>query len=102
MALPIIYVFCNSKGCTGRGDWHNGIAVAEDGTALAGHVSSNHEFIKADLGNHRLGYRGFVRNEYDKHYPDGYEVKWIEGDEITRVVATFPPQPQADPPRAEP
>lgn len=88
--LPIIYVFCNGKGCTGSGQWHNGIAITEDGTPLAGHCSSSHEFLKMDLGNQRLGYRGFKREEYDKHYPDGYEVKWIEGDEITRVVATFP------------
>ncbi len=93
MSVPNIYVFCNGNGCDGRGDWHNGIAVAEDGTALAGHVSSNHSFVKSDLGNGRLGYRGFTREEYDKHYPDGYEVVWLEGDDITRIVATLPAPP---------
>jgi hypothetical protein len=90
MAKPKIYVFCNQKGCDGRGDWHNGIAIAEDGTGLAGHVSSNHYFLRSDLGDGQLGYDGFRREEYGKHYPDGYEVMFLEGDEITRVVSALP------------
>lgn len=86
MSLPKIYVFCNQNGCDGRGDWHNGMALAEDGTALAGHVSSSHSFLKSDLGNSRLGFSGFTRDEYDKHYPDGYEVVWLEGDEVAPTV----------------
>lgn len=86
-ALPKIYVFCNQKGCTGRGDWHNGVAMTQDGEGLAGHVSSSHEFLKSDLGNHRLGYRGFTREEYDKRYPDGYEVEWLEGAALDEFIA---------------
>jgi hypothetical protein len=87
MALPKVYVFCN--GCKSR-DWHNGYAMAEDGTPLAGHVSSSHEFVRHDLGDQKLGYpKGWTREEYAKHYPDGYEVVWIEGDELKRLAAEW-------------
>src|SRR5678815_1937316 len=85
--LPKIYVFCNQKGCDGRGEWHSGCALAEDGEMLAQHLSSSHDFVKCDLGNRRLGCNGFNRDkEYDKKYPQGYEVVWLEGDAITPVV----------------
>lgn len=87
---PKIYIFCNQKGCDGRGMWHAGYAMAEDGTPLASHVSSSHGFIRADLGNQRLGYKGFTRDkEYDAKYPDGYEVVWVEGDELTALVKAW-------------
>src|SRR5690349_18580473 len=84
---PKIYVFCNQKGCDGRGDWHNGVAIAEDGTTLAGHVSSNHTFLRHDLGDQKLGFpSGLTREEYGKHYPNGYIVEFLEGDAITEFV----------------
>ncbi len=95
--LPKIYVFCNQKGCKGQGDWHNGIAVAEDGKALAGHVSSSHGFLRSDLGDGQLGYKGFTREEYGKHYPNGYEVVFLEGDAITEFVANLPKTDEVQP-----
>ena len=49
-----------------------GRAIAEDGTILAGHVSSDEESARHDLGltserNH---------DTYRTHYPYGYEVIW--------------------------
>lgn len=90
MSLPKIYVFCGNEGCDGRGDWHVGHALAEDGTRLAEHVSSNHSFMRAHLGNRRLGYDGFDRDkEYNAKYPDGYEVVWLEGAALDEFVRTL-------------
>ena len=75
MALPKIYVFCNQRGCTGSGDWHSMIAVAEDGTCLAAHVCSSHGWARHDMG---IDEDGWKRDEYARHYPDGFEVEWIE------------------------
>lgn len=88
---PIIYVFCNQQNCDGRGDWHNMIAIAEDGATLAGHVCSTHGWARHDMG---IDEDGWKRDVYAEHYPNGFVVKWIEGDEIARVVATLPnPEP---------
>lgn len=93
---PKIYVFCNQKGCTGGGDWHNGAAIAEDGTFLQGHVSSNHSFLRHDLGGEKHGWK---RENYDKHYPDGYEIVFLfheNGDDVAGVLASLP-NPEAEP-----
>ena len=49
-------------------------AIAEDGTALGGHVSSNELWAKSDMGvtTERKHER------YREHYPDGFEVIWVE------------------------
>lgn len=87
-AKPKIYVFCNQKGCTGKGDWHSFIAVAEDGNALCGHVCSHHGFAYGDMG---VREDGFKRDIYAKHYPQGFEVIMLEGqEEIDKVLKTLP------------
>jgi len=71
MTKPKIFVFCNS--C--QPDWHNVQALSEDGCFITGHICSNHCFIPHDMG---LEPNGWKRDIYDKHYPEGYEVVWIE------------------------
>jgi hypothetical protein len=73
--LPIIYVFCNNKGCNGSGDWHNMLALAEDGTGLAGHVCSSHGWAYHDMG---INEDGWKRDMYAKHYPQGFVVEWVD------------------------
>ena len=46
-------------------------AMAEDGTALGSHVSSNASWAKADIS------RPPHSQNFDTHYPDGYEVVWL-------------------------
>lgn len=70
-----IYVFCNNRGCDGRGDWHEMAAYAEDGTYLAGHLCSHHGWAAHDMGIHPDGWK---RDLYAAHYPDGFEVVWVQ------------------------
>lgn len=70
-----IFVFCNNKGCTGRGDWHNMAAIGEDGRWLAGHVCSSHGWAHHDMG---ISEDGWKRDVYAAVYPDGFTVEWVE------------------------
>lgn len=91
--LPTIYVFCNQKGCDGSGDWHSMIAIAEDGACLAGHVCSNHSWARHDMGIHENGWK---RDKYAEHYPQGFNVVWVEGAELDAVLAKLPPEPVSE------
>lgn len=68
---PKAFVFCNS--CSP--DWHSFVALAEDGTVLAGHICSHHGFAAHDMG---VGEDGWKRDLYAAHYPDGFEVEYAE------------------------
>lgn len=68
---PKIYVFCNS--CAPQ--WHSALALAEDGTVLAGHVCSDHLWIPHDMGAEGSDWK---HDDYDKHYPDGWELVLVE------------------------
>jgi hypothetical protein len=81
MSKPIIYCFCNLPMWTELGG--PVVALAEDGTLLASHYSSNESFAQMDIGV--LPYMPGVppagagnTARYDAHYPDGYELVWIE------------------------
>ena len=87
---PFIYVFCNQKCCDGSGDWHSMIGIAEDGACLSGHVCSSHGWAFHDMG---IDENGWKRDLYAKHYPDGFQVKWIEVEELQAVLKTLPPPP---------
>lgn len=69
--LPRIYVLCNS--CAP--EWHSAMALAEDGTYLAGHICSHHGYIPHDMGIEEGGWK---RDLYAKHYPQGFVVEWVE------------------------
>ena len=71
--LPRIFVFCNTR-CDG-GEWHHGMAMAEDGHVLAEHVSSAHAWLLHDLGVHPMS---APRDEYPAHYPQGFVLEFVE------------------------
>lgn len=73
--LPKIFVFCNNAGCTNQGDWHSMVGIAEDGAELAGHICSQHGWATHDMG---IAENGWKRDVYAKHYPNGFEVLWVE------------------------
>lgn len=75
--MPKIYLFCV---CSGRG-WFNGYALAEDGHVLNCHLSSSARFSKGDMGLYDDDWSG-KRNNYAAHYPDGYELEWIDEDKL--------------------
>lgn len=52
-------------------------ALSEDGRLLAVHVSSSESFAKIDIGvtNPQSPHHA----QYREHYPDGYELVWVEG-----------------------
>lgn len=69
MSQPKIFAFCcNVEGWS---DMH-GQAVAEDGTPLADHLSSNEDWSRYDMcespSKHQV---------YAAHYPDGYDLVWL-------------------------
>lgn len=68
---PKIYLFVNGERGT---DWQHSIAVAEDGHCLAGHISSDEWFAKHDIGLTS----DWHHDSYREHYPDGYEVEWVD------------------------
>ncbi len=60
---------------SGKGsDWQVVMALAEDGTFLASHVSSSDYFAKHDIGITS----DWKHEAYKKHYPDGYELVWVD------------------------
>lgn len=48
-------------------------ALAEDGTGLGSHLSSNEVWAKHDIGLTS----DWHHDAYREHYPDGYELEWI-------------------------
>jgi hypothetical protein len=50
------------------------VALAEDGSCLAGHGSSNVEWARHDIG---IG-SDWKHDLYAAHYPAGYEVEWVD------------------------
>lgn len=74
VSAPKIFVFCNGVGPLG----HIGVALAEDGTHLAGHASSNEDWLKHDMGVTGT----WKHDKYAEHYPDGYEVVYVPNDEV--------------------
>jgi hypothetical protein len=82
---PVIYCWINS----GRGtDCVVAMAMAEDGTCLAQHISSSDRFARLDSGfadapeAHVLavewGPNRAKRARFAEHYPDGYGVEWVD------------------------
>lgn len=98
---PKIFVFCNS--CSPG--WHQATALSEDGHFLAGHVCSDHGFIPHDMG---VEVGGWKRDEYAKHYPDGFEVVLVEDPRTHEGVKAAHekhlalPDPEAEQPKVVP
>jgi hypothetical protein len=80
-----IYLFCVATG-RGSGIVHDssvggdvmGFAIAEDGTGLARHLSSDVSFSKHDMGLTS----DWKHEEYEKHYPNRYELEWVDESEL--------------------
>ena len=76
-----IYLYCLAMN-SGSGIVHGstvggdvvGFALAEDGNLLATHCSSSPDFSKHDMGLTS----DWKHDDYNEHYPDGYEVEWID------------------------
>lgn len=75
--MPKIYLYC----IHGKQKQFYGFALAEDGNCLAEHLSSTIEFSKSDMGLYDDDWSG-KREKYAKHYPNGYELEWIDDDKL--------------------
>lgn len=68
---PKIFAWVNG----GKGtDMQSVNAMAEDGHFLAGHMSSAEFWAKHDIGITS----DWKHDLYKAHYPDGYELEWVE------------------------
>lgn len=65
--MPKIFIFVQTE--FGSGDV-GGMAIAEDGTPITGHLSSSKAWLRWDMGLTTKNYHDL----YEKHYPDGYEL----------------------------
>jgi hypothetical protein len=75
MNKPKIYCFING----GFDDWLRVAAVSEDGVGLAGHTSSSYFWAKNDIGITS----DWKHENYQKHYPNGFELVWLDDPEKT-------------------
>lgn len=83
-----IFIWCSPAGILND---VIGYALAEDGTDLAYHVSSNVSWCKHDMGITS----DWHHEEYKKHYPDGFELVWVENpanDERFKTAFALRPQ----------
>jgi hypothetical protein len=65
------------NGSTPGGDVY-AQALAEDGSGLGSHLSSNVDFAKHDIGLTS----DWHHDTYREHYPDGYELEWIDEQDL--------------------
>lgn len=76
--LPRIYGF-NNGGSPG---WYDAIAIAEDGHVLGRHLCSDEWYMPHDLGI-LVGTRpDRHKNDYSKHYPDGYVMEFVPTEDL--------------------
>lgn len=71
-SLPVIYGFNNG----GPVDWLTGQILAEDGTALGGHICSSEAYMPHDLGILE-GTRPDRHEHFRLHYPGGYRMEFV-------------------------
>lgn len=72
-AFPLGSGSGNVRGSTRGGDVL-GYALAEDGVALAEHLSSNVNFARHDMGLTS----DWKHDRYAAHAPDGFELVWVD------------------------
>jgi len=73
--LPVIYGFNNG----GRPGWYAAVAISQDGTVLGQHVCSAECYMPYDLGINE-GARPDRHETFQKHYPDGYRMDFVQHD----------------------
>lgn len=79
-------IYCGITGSYGNGCFSDVAvtALAEDGEYLAGHISSNEDWAKNDIGYNLQGVenpRGPGASKlkhYAEKYPDGFELIWVD------------------------
>lgn len=71
---PKIFAFSN----TVNGGDGEALAMAEDGTVLGWHLCSSEAWVSHDLGVTTR----FHHDEYKAHYPNGFEMEFIEAADI--------------------
>ena len=71
--LPIIYGFNNG----GSSVHLHAVLIAEDGTSLGSHGCSDEAYMRADLGILEGSYPGRHKDDFMKHYPDGYRMDFV-------------------------
>jgi hypothetical protein len=79
--LPFIIGF-NNGGSPG---WFSACLIAEDGTALGGHVCSHEFYMPGDLGI-LDGTRADRHKTFQEHYPDGYRMDFVPYDKVNDHV----------------
>jgi hypothetical protein len=75
MSKPKIYAFQTGGGLD-RDVY--GMALAEDGQVLTSHLSTNLDYLKGDLGFLETSMGKIKREKFAEHYPDGFEVIWLD------------------------
>lgn len=73
--LPVIYGFNNG----GEPGWYHAQLIAQDGAALGSHLCSDECYMRHDLGILE-GSRPDRHEEFQKHYPDGYRMDFVQPD----------------------
>jgi len=87
---PQIFIFCTRCSAAFGGENHDIVAVAEDGTQLSSHVCSSHGWGKIDMGVNGLCSH---HDKYDKHYPNGFDVVWMESPPSSFLTHVESPTP---------
>lgn len=75
--LPVIYGFNNGGGP----HLLNAVLLAEDGTALGGHLCSAEGYMPHDLGVLE-GTRPDRHETFREHYPDGYRMEFVPASDV--------------------
>lgn len=70
---PMIYCFIHAH----TGTDVVSMALAEDGTVLGGHVSSDEWWARSDCGYLNTGMGSIKRKKFAAHYPEGYSLEWV-------------------------
>jgi hypothetical protein len=70
---PLIYCFIHARTETDVVS----MALAEDGTLLGGHVSSDEWWARGDCGYLNTGMGAIKRKKFAEHYPEGYFLEWV-------------------------
>lgn len=81
-SLPVIFGFNNG----GSEDWWHAQLIAEDGTALGGHICSHEGYMRHDLGILE-GTRPDRHEAFRQHYPDGYRMAFVPLSEVESCEA---------------
>jgi len=74
--LPRIYGFVNG----GAPRFLIAVAIAEDGTVICEHCSSNEYWAENDLGMGPMGTN--KRQYYEEHYPQGYITEFVPHEKV--------------------